>query len=212
MSAGEIEANNLNNLPTELLFRLAGWLEVTDVLSLATALTKPSLLDIFKTEHLWRSAVIGPRLIERSSRYLGGRTQNIKIIGSVEFDRNHKPRKERFFKSRELLPRSVITRITQNCPSLEGLFLDKCVIGPHINTTLLPPCLEILTVRSTIFMKKTSFFRDIWTNLPRLRELRVENIQNFNKEDCYAVLVSLKIDFDVKYVERSPSFIFYRNV
>ena len=145
MSVGEA---NLTNLPTELLFRLAGWLEVTDVLSLATGLARPSLLDIFRIEHLWRSAVIGPRLIERSSRYLGGQTRNIKIIGSVEFDRNHKPRKERFFKSRELLPRSVIARISQNCPSLEGLFLDKCVIGPHINTTLLPPCLQVLTVRS----------------------------------------------------------------
>lgn len=201
----------LSNLPTELLFQVTSWLEVTDVLSLSAALARPSLLDIFTMDHLWRSTVIGPRIVEKSSRYLGPSTQQLKVVGSVEFDRNHKPKKERFFKSRELLPRSVISRITQNCPSLVRLTLDKCVIGPHIKTTLLPPQLEVLTVRSTVFVKKTSFFRDIWTNLPRLRELRVENIQNFNKDDCYAILVNLKIDFDVKYVERSPSFIFYRN-
>ena len=201
----------LTSLPSELLFMLASWLEVTDVLSLSAALSRPRLLEIFKIQHLWRSAVIGPRLVEKSSRYIGANTHKLTIVGSVEFDRNHKPRKERFFKCKELLPMSVISRVTKNCPELRELSLDRCVIGPHIKNTLLPPSLEILTVRSTIFVKKTSFFRDIWTNLPRLRELRVENIQNFNKEDCYAVLVSLKIDFDVKYVERSPSFIFYRN-
>ena len=184
---------------------------MTDVLCLSKALSMPNLLDIFKIEQLWRSTVIGPHIIDQSSRYLSDHTQHLRIIGSVQFDRDHKPKKERFFKSRELLSRSMISRISEKCPTLKVLCLDRCVIGPHLKTTFLPPSLEILTVRSSIFVKKTSFFRDIWTNLPALRELRVENIQNFNKDDCYAILVSLRIDFDVKYVERSPSFIFYRN-
>ena len=70
----------LSNLPTELLFQVTSWLEVTDVLSLSAALARPSLLDIFTMDHLWRSTVIGPRIIEKSSRYLGPSTQQLKVV------------------------------------------------------------------------------------------------------------------------------------
>ena len=37
-------------------------------------------------------------------------------------------------------------------------------------------------------MKKSSFFGENWSHLPNLKELRVENIQNVDKDDCSAVL------------------------
>ena len=137
---------------------------------------------------------------------------DLTIVGSVLFDRNHKPRKERFFKNREMLPKSVIISIAQKCSNLQCLQLDRCVLGPHFNTAFFPANIEILVIRSAIFVKKSSFFRNIWNNLRRLKELRIENIQNFNKVDCYAVLDSVKIDFDIKFGagDHSPSFIFYK--
>ena len=41
----------LSSLPSELLFMIASWLEVTDVLNLAAALARPRPLEIFKIEH-----------------------------------------------------------------------------------------------------------------------------------------------------------------
>ena len=149
-------------------------------------------------------------MVEKSLQYLGAHTQELKITGTVQFDRNKKPKKEKFFKSRELLPSSVISSVVQNCDNIRLLHLDRCVLGPHMNTKWFPQTLETLIVRSTIFVKKASFFSNIWTHLKQLKELRVENIQNFNKDDCYAVIESLNIDFDVKFDDLCLSFIFYR--
>lgn len=206
------QITDINSLPMEVLYKILGFCDVPDVISFSLAMSRPGLTAVLDMHQMWTSAVIGPRYLERSLQYLGEHTSNLTVIGSVQFDRNHKPRKERFFKSKELLPKSVINSVVKNCPKIKVLQLDKCVIGPHFNTLLFPQSLEILAVRSTIFVKKTSFFSNIWKNLKNLKELRVENIQNFNKHDCYAVLDSVNIDFNIKFgtEHHSPSFIFYK--
>ena len=149
--------------------------------------------------------------MDKSLPYLGEHIINLGITGSVQFDKNRKPKKERFFKNREMLSSSVIKYISENCPGIDTLTLNKCVIGPHIKTSMFPSELKILTLRSTIFVKKASFFNDIWKDLKKLRELRIENLQNFTKDDCYAVIESRDIDFDIKSHD-GFCFIFYRKV
>ena len=65
------------------------------------------------------------------------------IVGSVLFDRNHRPRKERFFKNKEMLPKSVIISIAEKCSKLQSLQLDRCVLGPHFNTAFFPENLDL---------------------------------------------------------------------
>ena len=153
----------------------------------------------------------GPRLVDRSLPYLGEQNINLRIVGSVQFDKNRKPRKERFFKGREMLSSSVIRHISESCPNIETLTLDRCVIGPHIKTSQLPLKLKVLTLRSAIFVRRASFFDNIWKNLKHLQELRIENLQNFRKADCYAVIESRDIDFDIKSLD-GFCFIFYRKL
>ena len=160
---------------------------------------------------LLSSSFPGPRFVDRSLPYLGAHTINLRIIGSVQFDKNRKPKKERFFKGREMMSSAVIKHISENCPDIKSLTLDKCVIGPHIKTSQFPLKLKILTLRSTIFVRRASFFENIWKNLKQLQELRIENLQNFKKADCYAVIESRDIDFDIKAFN-GFCFIFYRKV
>ena len=204
---------NLTNLPLEVLQLILRNCTVPDVISISKALQRPSLTDILHKTFLWAQCEIGPRFLETSLQYLGDHVKKLKITGKLKFGKNSAPRKEKFFKSCELLPKYILSYIRTNCPGMEVLILDKCVLGPHLNTVVFPKSLKKFVIRSTIFVKKSSFFSNIWVNLPNLRELRIENIQNFDKTDCYAVLSSLNIDFDVKFEnhETSPSFIFYNN-
>ena len=110
-----------------------------------------------------------------------------------------------------MLSSSVIRHISENCPNIETLTLDRCVIGPHIKNSLFPLKLKVLTLRSAIFVRRASFFENIWKNLKNLQELRIENLQNFRKADCYAVIESRDIDFDIKSLN-GFCFIFYRKV
>ena len=199
-------------VPLEVLYKILSYSDISDVISFAAATNRPEILDVLKIPHLWTRCVIGSLYLYRSLDYLGDHIVHLSVVGSVKFDRNFKPRKERFFKSRELLPKLVINRIVLKCPIIKTLELDKCVIGPHFNTSFFPKSLETLILRSTIFVKKSSFFTNVWTNLSNLKELRMENIQNFNKDDCYAVISSRNIDFDIKFGvnQHSPTFIFYR--
>ena len=204
---------NLTNLPLEVLHLILLKCTVSDVISVSRALLRPSLQDILLKTFLWPQCEIGPRMMETSLQYLGGHVKKLTITGKLKFGKNSAPKKEKFFKSSELLPKFVLSYIKTNCQEIEVLILDKCVLGPHINTVVFPKHLKKFVIRSTIFVKKSSFFSNIWVNLPNLKELRIENIQNFDKTDCYAVLSSLNIDFDVKFEnhETSPSFIFYKN-
>ena len=110
-----------------------------------------------------------------------------------------------------MLSSSVIRHISEKCPNIETLTLDRCVIGPHIKTSQLPLKLKVLTLRSAIFVRRASFFDNIWKNLKHLQELRIENLQNFGKSDCYAIIESRDIDFDIKSFN-GFCFIFYRKV
>ena len=204
---------SISSLPLEVMYQILHKCSIPDVMALSIALTRPNLLDIFKQTKKWTHSAIGPMMMVKSLHFLGDHVTNLVIRGKLQFDKNCKPRKEKFFKSCELLPKHVLNYMRNNCLQIRVLTLDKCVLGPHINTSIFPKCLTMLVIRSTIFVKKSSFFSDIWSNLPNLKELRIENIQNFDKSDSYAVVSSLNIDFDIQFKnhEKSPSFIFYRN-
>jgi hypothetical protein len=172
---------SLPSLPLGVLYQILSQCSIPDVIAVSIALAKPSLTDIFKISKLWKQAVIGPRMLDRSVHFLGDHVDQIIIRGRLQFDRNCKPRKEKFFKSCELLPEHVLSCIRSNCQHIKTLILDQCVLGPHINASMFPRSLKKLVIRSTITVKKSSFFSKIWSHLPNLKELRVENIQILTK-------------------------------
>jgi hypothetical protein len=162
--------------------------------------------------HRARPAV-GPRLLLESLEFLGGHTRQLAVRGRLRLDARQRPRKERFFKSSELVPSQLLAGLKLRCHALTSLTFDRCVFGPHVKTAAFPSTLLSLTFRSCIFVRKSSFFDDIWSNVPGLKELRIENILSFSKRDCYAVVTSLNIDFDIQFSNgaASPTFIFYRS-
>ena len=226
------ESNLVMSLPLEILHRLLSHCSIPDVLSFAQALGRPELIEVqrivwilllrrhdliffqvLKRPGLWSRATLGPRLHRESLPFIGDHTIHLTVLGSVKLDKKQRPRKERFFKSTEFVPTFLLTGLTQQCARLRKLTFDLCVFGPQTKSSLFPPTLEQLTFRSCIFVRKSSFFDSIWSNIPSLKELRIENILSFSKRDCYAVLTSLSIDFDIQFSNgaASPSFIFYRS-
>lgn len=183
---------------------------ISDVLNFSQAMNNQNLNQVLNMKHRWRTASVGPRVSDQCLQYLGDHTEKLSVLGSVQFDKRNRPKKTKFFKTKELLPKKVITKSHESCINLKILHLKKCVLGPHLNNSLLPPGLEILIIESCVFVKKSSFFTNIWTNLKNLRELRVEDIQNFDKDDCYAVIESAKIDFDISFSHGRCSFNFIR--
>ena len=129
-------------------------------------------------------------------------------------DSKRRPRKEKFFKSSEFVPSYILSSLAPRCGHLSKLTFDRCVFGPGLKSSSFPDTLDSLTFRSCIFVRKSSFFDAIWSNVPSLKELRIENILNFSKRDCYAVVTSLSIDFDIQFSsgDSSPSFIFYKSL
>ena len=227
------ESNSVMSLPLEILHRLLSHCSIPDVLSFAQALGRPELIgvqrivwillwrrhhdlvffQVLKRPGLWSRATLGPRLHRESLPFIGDHTIHLTVLGSVKLDKKQRPRKERFFKSTEFVPTFLLTGLTQQCARLRKLTFDLCVFGPQTKSSLFPPTLEQLTFRSCIFVRKSSFFDSIWSNIPSLKELRIENILSFSKRDCYAVLTSLSIDFDIQFSNdaASPTFIFYRS-
>jgi len=207
------DSHSVMSLPLEILHRLLSQCSIPDVLSFAQALGRPELIEVLKRPGLWSRSTLGPRLHQESLPFLGDHTIHLTVLGSVKLDKKQRPRKERFFKSTEFVPTFLLTGLTQRCARLRKLTFDLCVFGPQTKSSLFPPTLEQLTFRSCIFVRKSSFFDSIWSNIPSLKELRIENILSFSKRDCYAVLTSLSIDFDIQFSNgaASPSFIFYRS-
>jgi len=207
------ESNSVMSLPLEILHRLLSHCSIPDVLSFAQALGRPELIGVLKRPGLSSRATLGPRLHRESLPFIGDHTIHLTVLGSVKLDKKQRPRKERFFKSTEFVPTFLLTGLTQQCARLRKLTFDLCVFGPQTKSSLFPPTLEQLTFRSCIFVRKSSFFDSIWSNIPSLKELRIENILSFSKRDCYAVLTSLSIDFDIQFSNgaASPTFIFYRS-
>ena len=107
----------------------------------------------------------------------------------------------------------VICHLSPVTCHLSPVTCHRCVFGPGLKSSIFPETLDSLTFRSCIFVRKSSFFDAIWSNVPSLKELRIENILNFSKRDCYAVVTSLSIDFDIQFSsgDSSPSFIFYKS-
>ena len=226
------ESYPVMSLPLEILHRLLSHCSIPDVLSFAQALGRPELIEVqrivwilllrrhdlifsqvLKRPGLWSRSTLGPRLHQESLPFLGDHTIHLTVLGSVKLDKKQRPRKERFFKSTEFVPTFLLTGLTQRCARLRKLTFDLCVFGPQTKSSLFPPTLKQLTFRSCIFVRKSSFFDSIWSNIPSLKELRIENILSFSKRDCYAVLTSLSIDFDIQFSNgaASPTFIFYRS-
>ena len=226
------DSYSVMSLPLEILHRLLSQCSIPDVLSFAQALGRPELIEVqrivwilllrrhdlifsqvLKRPGLWSRSTLGPRLHQESLPFLGDHTIHLTVLGSVKLDKKQRPRKERFFKSTEFVPTFLLTGLTQRCARLRKLTFDLCVFGPQTKSSLFPPTLEQLTFRSCIFVRKSSFFDSIWSNIPSLKELRIENILSFSKRDCYAVLTSLSIDFDIQFSNgaASPTFIFYRS-
>jgi len=114
----------------------------------------------------------------------------------------------------ELVPSYLFTSLRHSCTSLSSLTFHRCALGPHTSLAALPTSLATLTFRSCVFVKKSSLFDSIWRQLPRLVELRIEDMVSFSRLDCHAVLTDLGIDFDIKFAANaaSPSFIFYRKL
>lgn len=213
ISAGDDDGKSrtsFNNLPLEIQHKILYLCNISDVLSFSDAFDRPSLNLILEKSIKWKASSFGPRLYERSVAYLGSHTHQLRIIGTVKFDKRNKPKKTKYFKSKELLPKFVITSLSEKCSQIKILHLDKCVLGPHLNNSLLPQTLETLIVKSCVFVKKTSFFTNIWSNLKELKELIVMDIQNFDKDDLYAVIISTKIDFDILSDPGENGFVFYR--
>ena len=136
------------------------------------------------------------------------------LQGHLKLDSKRRPRKEKFFKSSEFLPLYLLSSLSPRCANLTKLTFDRCVFGPGLKSSIFPDTLVSITFRSCFFVRKSSFFDAIWSNVPSLKELRIENILNFSKRDCYAVVTSLSIDFDIQFssVDTSPSFIFYKSL
>ena len=168
---------------------------------------------VLKRPGLWRSSIVGPRLHKESLPFLGLHTHHLTVLGSVRLDKRRRPKKERYFKSIEFVPTFLLTGLAQRCTNLRKLTFDLCVFGPQTKSNVFPPTLEQLTFRSCIFVRKSSFFDAIWANVPSLKELRIENILSFSKSDCYAVVTSLNIDFDIQFSNgaASPTFVFYKS-
>ena len=199
-------------LPLEVLYHILKFVSMQDVVFFSRALNRPSLTDVLREAKMSKSMVLGPRLLETCTGFLSSKVEHLTILGRLRIDKNFKPLKEKFFKSSELLPKFVFDHIGHHCDHLETLIFDQCVLGPHINPAMLPKCLIKLFIRSTIFMKKSSFFKDIWDKLVNLKEIRVENMLNFDKKDFYDLISSPNIDFDIKFSDndRTPSFVFYK--
>jgi hypothetical protein len=98
---------SLPSLPLEVLYHILSHCSIPDVIAVSMALATPSLTDIFKITKLWKQAVIGPRMLDRSVHFLGDHVDQLIIRGRLQFDRNCKPKKEKFFKSCELLPEHI---------------------------------------------------------------------------------------------------------
>ena len=119
---------SLPSLPLEVLYHILSQCSIPDVIAVSMALATPCLMDIFKITKLWKQAVIGPRMLDRSVHFLGEHVDQLSIRGRLQFDRNCKPRKEKFFKSCELLPKYVLSYIRSNCLNMKTLILDQGVL------------------------------------------------------------------------------------
>ena len=172
-----------------------------------------SFRQVLRRTALWGSSIVGPRMHQESLPFLGHHTLHLAVLGSVQLDKKRRPKKERFFKSTEFVPTYLLTGLAQRCSNVRKLTFDLCVFGPQTKSSVFPRTLEQLTFRSCIFVRKSSFFDAIWANVPSLKELRIENILSFSKRDCYAVVTSLNIDFDIQFSNgaASPTFIFYKS-
>jgi len=204
----------LEDLPPELLHRVLLLCAIPDVLATAEALGRAGLLEVLARTHLWTRAAVGPRLCRESLPYLGQHTEHLTVQGHLKFDSRRRPRKVRYFRLCELVPSYLFTSLRHSCTSLSSLTFHRCALGPHTSLAALPTSLATLTFRSCVFVKKSSLFDSIWRQLPRLVELRIEDMVSFSRLDCHAVLTDLGIDFDIKFAANaaSPSFIFYRKL
>lgn len=205
---------NILELPPELLEKiLVATGSISDVLCTCEAFSIQFIgHTLLSKSFLWTCVSLGPRYLVATLPYVGPHTRRLSVTGPLRLDTNLRPTKERFFKSAEFVPGYLLNTLSSQCCNLTHLTFHKCVFGPHTKSSALPKSVKILNFRSVVFVRKVSFFTDIWTNLPHLEELRIENLLNFNKSDCYAVLSSASIDFDIQFSNhhKSPTFVFFR--
>merc|ERR1719186_1264126 len=110
---------HLTNLPLEVLYHILQLCSIPDVISVAMALARPQITDIFLQKRLWTRSVIGPRMLNKSLHFLGEHVEQLLVLGMLKFDKNLKPKKEKFFKSGELLPTYVLSYLRTNCNKIK---------------------------------------------------------------------------------------------